>query len=122
MKINPTETPRVLNSNVRFKRRDLSSGRISLSLASLMSLFLFRFPSRMCFSRRSLAPGNELGNPDIVIARRKNNKPKTRNPNHQAPIQRGSFGVRFNPLGCMKQSMKNNTFTSKADEQKDPKY
>ena len=98
-KITATESPRVLNKNVQFIKRDLSSGRISFSLPSLISLFLFRFPSRMCFSRRSLAPGNELGNPDIVIARRKNNKPKTRNPNHQAPIQRGSFGVRFNPLG-----------------------
>ena len=97
--INPTEIPRVLNNNVQFISRDFSSGRISLSLASLLLVFLFKFPSRMCFSRLSLAPGNELGNPDIVIARRKNNKPKTRNANHQAPIQRGSLGVRFNPLG-----------------------
>ena len=88
MKVNEIDSPNELNRNVQFRIRDFISGIISLNLASFMLLFFRTFPSRMCFSRLSLAPGNELGKPDIMIASNQNSKPKTRNPNHHAPIQR----------------------------------
>ena len=98
--MNMIATPSELNKNVQFVNSSFSSGSIFLRLGFSEFFTFLICPFLMCSSRISFAPGNSRGKPRITMEKIKIKIPKITKPNHQAPIHRGSRGVRLRPSGC----------------------
>ena len=75
------------------------AGKISFSFPWILSSFCGMCPSLSACSRVLLAPGNSLGNPRTRPETMRRTEPPARYPSHQAPIHRGSSGLRLTPLG-----------------------
>lgn len=75
------------------------AGKISFSFPWILSSFCGMCPSLKACSRMLLAPGNSLGNPRTRPEMMRRTEPPARYPSHQAPIHRGSSGLRLTPSG-----------------------
>ena len=93
------ESANVLHTNVAFIRSALVAGIMSFQRPLIWSSRGGKRPSLMALERLSLAPGISLGyaNSDRAVSSR--TRPPKKYPTHQAPIQRGSSGVKSTPGG-----------------------
>ena len=89
----------VFSMKVLLVRMAFVAGKISFSRPWMCSSFGGKSPSLIAAIRRSRAPGISLGYPRRAIEVHSSRSPPKKYPSHQAPIQRGSSGVKSTPGG-----------------------
>ena len=90
---------KVFRTKVLFVSMALVAGTMSFRRPRMCSSRGGRTPSFIAARRLSRAPGISFGYPRRAIAVHSKRRPPKKYPSHQAPIQRGSSGVKSTPGG-----------------------